>query len=142
MKVDTKGFSDKNRNTDTSFFSSSDEETKGKMSGKGKKKGKGKKQQSKNFTQKINASRKELMSKSTRKIDRKPIQNSAREMPGRGLENFLGPRWPFRAGFQTQLKVDEKIEGFWDAPGTSRELPGHGRSWAVTLLFIAYPGSS
>ena len=82
------------------------------------------KQQSKNFTQKINAFRKERMSKSTRKINGKPIQNSAWEMPGRGLGDSLGPRWPFRAGFQTQPKADEKIEGFWDAPGTSREAPG------------------
>ena len=75
-------------------------------------------------SQKINASRKERMSKWIRKdrskTDSKWCPGHAWRRPG----DSLGPRWPFRAGFQTQPKVDEKIEGFWDAPRTSREAPG------------------
>ena len=83
-----------------------------------------KKQQSKNFTQKINKSRKERMSKWTRtnrsKTDSIWCPGHAWRRPG----DSLGPRWPFRAGFQTQPKIDENIEGLWDAPEASREAPG------------------
>ena len=33
-------------------------------------------------------------------------------------------RGAVRARFETQLKINENFEGFWEAPGTSREPPG------------------
>ena len=40
----------------------------------------------------------------------------------RGLR---GASWgTVRARLQSQLKINQKNEGFWQAPGTSREAPG------------------
>ena len=48
-------------------------------------------------------------------------------LPGRCLGDALGlpgaSQGPVRAGFQTQPKIDEKMGGFWEAAGTSREAP-------------------
>ena len=62
----------------------------------------------------------EMDPKNRSKTDSKWCPGHAWRRPG----DSLGPRWPFRAGVQRQPKVDEKNEGFWDAPGTSREAPG------------------
>ena len=72
----------------------------------------------------------------------KSIENRFKMVPGTRLEEawrLPGAWWPFRAGFQTQPKVDEKIEGFWDAPGTSREAPGdsEGRKKSTENRFVA-----
>ena len=56
------------------------------------------------------------------------MQNAALEVPG----GRLGPPWglpgtsqgPIRADFRRQPKIYEKMGGFCEAAGTSRELPG------------------
>ena len=51
----------------------------------------------------------------------KSIQNEPKIVPGRCLGDIRGlpgaSRKPVRADFQTQLKIYEKHEGFWEAPG-------------------------
>ena len=63
-----------------------------------------------------------------------------------------GPPWGFpgasrgalRAGFQTQLKIHEKNEEFWEAPGTSWEAPGdpEGLQKSIKNRFVAPKGCS
>ena len=58
-------------------------------------------------------------------MDPKSIQNDAREVPG----GHPGPPWGLpRVGpgrFSEATENLWKIEGFWEAPGTSQEAPGH-----------------
>ena len=59
---------------------------------------------------------------------KKSIENPNKMVPGRCLGHPLwlpgASRAPVQAGFQTQPKINEEMEGFWDAPGTSWEAPG------------------
>ena len=52
---------------------------------------------------------------------KKSIQNEPKIVPGRCLGDIRGlpgaSRKPVQADFQTQLKIYEKHEGFWEAPG-------------------------
>ena len=63
-----------------------------------------------------------------RKLSRKLIQNRFKMVSGRCLGDVQGIpgafRGPVRAGFQTQLQIEARIKGFWEAPRTSREAPG------------------
>ena len=69
-------------------------------------------------------------------------------VPWRCLEGPPGPPWHLpgtvRARFQTQLKINEKNQGFWDAPGTSREAPGdpEGSQKSIKSRFFVKNGQS
>ena len=62
-----------------------------------------------------------------RKLIPKTIQKQCKMVLGRCLGHVRGlpeaSRWQVRAGFGPQAKVDENMEGFRNAPGTSREAP-------------------
>ena len=47
-------------------------------------------------------------------------------MPEGGAQELPGASRPLlQADFQTQPEINERMEGFWDAPGTSWEVPGN-----------------
>ena len=68
--------------------------------------------------------------------------------PGGSLGDARGlpgaSRGALRAGFQTQLKIHEKNEEFWEAPGTSWEAPGdpEGLQKLTKNRFVAPKGRS
>ena len=69
----------------------------------------------------------------------KSIQNEPKIVPGRCLGDIRGlpgaSRKPVRADFQTQLKIYEKHEGFWEAPGRPGRPPGIQRDPKNRLNF-------
>ena len=75
------------------------------------------------------------------KIDPKLCPGGAWGVP-RGLPG--ASRGAVRARFETQLAIDENFEGFWEAPGTSREAPGdpEGRQKSTKKRFFAKEGRS
>ena len=97
-----------------------------------------KSQKREHFTRKIKAFPKECMSKSTRRIDPKSIQNCAREVSGWHPGTLwslpeAGPGW-FADATENLLK----IKGFWEAPGTSRDAqmdPEGAQKSIENLLF-------
>ena len=75
------------------------------------------------------------------KIDLKLCPGGAWGVP-RGLSG--ASRGTVRAHFETQLKINENFQGFWEAPGTSREPPGdpEGPQKSTPKRFFAKKGRS
>ena len=75
------------------------------------------------------------------KIDLKLCPGGAWGVP-RGLSG--ASRGTVRAHFETQLKINESFQGFWEAPGTSREPPGdpEGPQKSTPNRFFAKKGRS
>ena len=75
------------------------------------------------------------------KIDPKLCPGGAWGVP-RGLSG--ASRGTVRAHFETQLQINENFQGFWEAPGTSREPPGdpEGPQKSTPKRFFAKKGRS
>ena len=67
------------------------------------------------------------------KIDLKLCPGGAWGVP-RGLSG--ASRGTVRAHFETQLKINESFQGFWEAPGTSREPPGDPKNRPQNVFLL------
>ena len=61
-------------------------------------------------------------------IDPKKLSKIGPKWYPKGARGTPGASWgPVRAGFQAQLQLGSKIDGFWEAPRMPRQAPGNER---------------